>query len=394
MKSQMEHIGFNSLETLRCILADSRPQKILLVTGRTSYGFSGAERRLDSLLEGISRIFFQCNGSSPRSEDVQSGLQIYLKEKPDMVIAVGGGSVIDTAKLIDFFGPAFVPEETCFWRRIPEAKNSVPLIAIPTTAGSGSEATHFAVLYVGEKKYSIEHDLIRPDIAIIDPNLTVDLPAYITACSGMDALSQAIESYWSIHSTEGSKELAARAIKYILSNIVCAVNSPTSENRLAMSLGSHLAGRAIQLTKTTAVHAVSYPMTSYFKIPHGHACGVILPTMFEFVSMVTAEDCLDPRGREYVAETLNEIALLLGVANASCVPNRLQKLFHDVGLERNHDSLGIKSKRDLDIIIRNGFNPERVKNNPRNLTKESLRGILIKSLDMSESANRDCVVEE
>src|SRR5262249_51347864 len=145
---------------------------------------------------------------------------------------------------------------------LPLLNRGLPLVAIPTTAGSGSEATPFAVLYVGHVKHSIAGPAMLPDVAIVDPSLTDSMSPALTAVTGMDAFSQAVESYWCIHSTERSKAYARRAIALVLEHLEVAVTAPREENRRAMSKAAHLAGRAIAITKTTGAHALSYPLTS------------------------------------------------------------------------------------------------------------------------------------
>ncbi|MCX5847573.1 MAG: phosphonoacetaldehyde reductase [Deltaproteobacteria bacterium] len=385
--NQQEYIGFDSISYLATILLKLSPKNIFLVTGRQSFEVSGAKNILDPLLKGFSIVPYPYNEPNPKIADIERGLETYKKEKPDVVIAVGGGSVIDTAKLINFFAANDIKPKDWFNEKKPEIRKSAPLIAIPTTSGSGSEATHFAVLYIGKEKHSVEHETMLPAIAIIDQAFSMNLPPYITASSGMDALSQAIESYWSIHATEQSKKLAASAIELIYPGIIDCVNNPTPEHRLSMAQGAHLAGKAIRLTKTTAVHAISYPMTSYFGIPHGHACGLILPGMFHFISGVTENSLTDKRGREYVIKTLKEIAVFLGEKNHKNAPKRLEMLMKEIGLETNLNALGIKSNDDIETIITHGFNPDRVKNNPRYLNKSALRHILNKAAAMSAFAN-------
>jgi len=376
---QQEFIGFDSINYLKPALSQCKGRKIFLVTGKNSFKTSGAERILKPFITGFGIVHFIYNEPNPKIEDIERGIEIFKTQNPDVVVAVGGGSVIDSAKLISFFGANNIKPQDWLLEEKPKIEKKIPLLAIPTTSGSGSEATPFAVLYVCKEKYSVEHETMLPDFAIVDPSFTMNLPRYITATSGIDALSQAIESYWSIHSTDESKILAAKAIKLIHKNIINAVNKPAPDIRLAMAEGAHFAGKAIRLTRTTAVHAVSYPITSYFGIPHGHACGLVLPSMFHYIAGVTSDDIADKRGRHYLINTLNEIAFLLGEQNHKNVPNILAILLKEIGLETDFNVLGIKSKEDIETIITYGFNPARVKNNPRILSKRTLRHLLNKA---------------
>jgi alcohol dehydrogenase class IV len=177
---QKEFIGKNSLDNIRPIISEIGAKKILLVTGKDSYKQSGSEDRLAPYLDNmITRRFFDFE-VNPNIKDVQAGIDIILSFKPDLVIAIGGGSVIDMAKLINIFS-AHVNKE----REIREFVNKsssvkrkgLPLIAIPTTSGTGSEATHFAVVYIKNKKYSFAHKYVLPNFAIIDPSLSYSKPA-------------------------------------------------------------------------------------------------------------------------------------------------------------------------------------------------------------------------
>lgn len=377
MTSQEEYIGFDSIRQLGLILAKLAPKKILLVTGKQSFETSGARKLLSPILTGYSIVHFPYNEPNPKVTDIEQGIETFLREGPDVVLTVGGGSVMDTSKMINFFGSNDLKPKKWFDGQIPaDIKKRAALIAVPTTSGSGSEATHFAALFIGKEKHSVEHRTMLPDVAIIDPAFSMKLPPYITASSGMDALTQAIESYWNIRSTEESKLFASKAIKLISPNILRATHHPTPDVRLAMAQGAHWAGKAIKITRTTAVHAISYPMTSYFGIPHGHAVGLILPAMYHYISGVTETDLADPRGKEYVIKTLADIAVLLGEKSIETTRQKLSSLLSEIGLETNLKLLGIKSKKEIKTIVTHGFNPERVKNNPRVLSEEALRQML------------------
>ncbi len=376
MTIQKEYIGFETIRNLLSILSGFSHSKIFVIKGEKSFELSGAKEIFNDVLTPFSVFYHSYRAPNPEIADVVKSLEIYKQQNPDVIIAVGGGSVIDTAKLIRFFASNDISPQDWFNDKKTKIKRGIPLIAIPTTSGSGSEATHFAVMYIGKEKNSVEHESILPDIAIVDPIFTKNLSHYITASSGMDALSQAIESYWSINSTAESKKIAAEAIMLLSSNIVKAVKQPSPDNRLAMAKGAHLAGKAIKITKTTAVHAISYPMTSYFGIPHGHACGMLLPGMFDYISGVTDSDCSDSRGEDYVREILKEIASLLGRDGIEDTPEFLSNLLFKVGLETKLNAVGVNSKRDIDIIVKNAFNPERVKKNPRILSNSSLTHLL------------------
>ncbi len=378
MKNQQEYIGYGVIDKLKEVLLAKNPKRIFLVRGKDSYTKSGAAKFIDPLLKDyqVSEFFdFEVN---PKLEDIERGIVEFKKIDPDLVIAVGGGSAIDIAKAINVLScQDHAPQQII--RGDEKIVNSGKyFVAIPTTSGTGSEATRYAVVYIDKTKYSLAHQLYTfPDVAIVDPNLTISLPAKITASTGMDAFGHSIESFWSVSSTDQAKDYAREAILLITNNLATAVkNSSNKRARMAMSKASNLAGKAIEITRTTACHAISYPFTSYFQVPHGHAVALTLSSILEFNSKVTEDDVLHPKGATYVRETIQELVTILGTQSVEDAKRYLNNFLDGVGLTRNLQKLGVKSEEDIDTIIQNGFNPDRVKNNPRLLTKDSLRIIL------------------
>jgi len=374
--NQHEYFGFGSIKNLKTILDEGNQRNIFLVSGGKSYKSSGAEQELSKILAPYTITRFYNFSPNPKLEDVEKGIDVFKREEQDLVIAVGGGSVIDMAKLINSLSAQpGNPEDYAIGKKIESMGN--PLIAIPTTSGAGSEATHFAVVYIGKTKYSLGHqEWMLPRYVFLDPALTFDLPKYITASTGIDALCQAIESYWSTQSTGESKKYARQAIPLILANLTAAVNAPSPKNREVMLLGANLAGKAINISKTTACHSVSYPITSYFGVSHGHACALTLGEMCLFNSKVTENDCLDKRGAKYVQQNLSELCSLFQTQTPEQLQHKIHQLINQIGLNTKLTDLNITAPEHHDLIVANGFNPERVKNNPRELTEIALRNIL------------------
>lgn len=365
-----------ALGELPQVLAQKSVRSIFLVTGKTGYSSSGAESALSSYLEPYNVTHWTDFDENPKLEHLEHGLARFRDTPHDLVLAVGGGSAMDMAKLIKIFsGQPKVPSAYVQGQEAL-APTTLPLVAIPTTAGSGSQATHFAVLYIGKEKFSVAHACMLPDVALVDPALLASVPPNVAASAGLDALNQGIESFWSTRSTEASKSFARNAIELVLGNLRDVVLSPKPSAYQAMAQGAHLAGEAINITMTTAPHAISYPITSHFGVSHGHAVGLVLARVLVFNEGVQDEDCLDPRGAEYVRETLSEIAGMLGTPDVVSAAARYNSLMADISLSRDFLSLGIKTPEDLEIIVSNGFNPQRVRYNPRLLTQKALRDIL------------------
>jgi alcohol dehydrogenase len=246
--------------------------RVLLVCGRTSFEASGAAAML-SELERIADVRrwsdFQPNTDSA---DLRVGLEVLCEQQPDLVLGIGGGSALDMAKLlVSFTGIASDQVVAAIEGGYKATSRSAKLVLAPTTSGSGAEATHFAVVYVGDEKYSIGGPAMRADAIVLDPVLTLSGSAYQRATSGIDAVAQAIESLWAVGATDRSRRFARHALRLLMPAIEGYVNQPDETSARAMAIGSHLAGRAIDISKTTAAHALSYNLTKRFGVSHGHA---------------------------------------------------------------------------------------------------------------------------
>ena len=229
----------------------------------------------------LSASVFSDFHANPDLADTKAGAALYMKENGDGLISVGGGSSIDTAKAIKARLDT-ADEEAVIGSKL-EGRIQCPHIAIPGTAGTGSEATQTAVVYVNGRKVSLNHISLRPDGVILDASLLDSLPLYHKKSCALDALSQGIESYWSISSTDDSKVHAFLAIIGVLDNLKAylAGDPHAAEEMLDASYQS---GKAIQITRTTAAHAMSYMLTKKLGLAHGHACMITLPVLCEMES--------------------------------------------------------------------------------------------------------------
>lgn len=369
--------GYGTFKKLSEILNDRSPNKIFLVTGGKSYSSSQAESLIGGILSEYKYTRFFEFENNLKLNDLKRGIKIFLSGKFDFIIAVGGGSVIDMAKAISLLATQKYKPEEYIKDSTKGSARQIPTVILPTTAGTGSESTKFSVVYIDKVKYSLAHDSLLPDYAILDPTFTLEIPAYITACTAFDALSQGIESFWSTQSTEISRALSKKAIRLAINNIVNVVTKPDKESRENMLQASNLSGQAINIAFTTAAHAVSYPFTSFFNIPHGHAVALTLPYFLKHNFDVNENSIQDSRGVRFAMDRINELIELFRQSSIDDAVEFLHDLICKIGLETKLSKLGI-NEADFDLIIANGFNPQRMKNNPVIVTKEDLRNILNK----------------
>lgn len=371
--NQDTYFGYNSIINVQDILKKLSPRSIFLVTGKKSFRSSGAQTFIDCIPTKYQFHNFDDFEQNPRYEEIDKGIMIFNKYECDLVIAIGGGSVIDMAKMIN----CFQANKNYYDIVVHNEKIShrgKKLIVIPTTSGSGSESTHFAVVYIDKVKYSVQAPSILPDITIIDPQLTNSLSPYITAVSGLDAFCQAIESCWSINSTKESISLAEQSVKIIWENLFKAVHTPDNHSRTMMSLGSNLAGRAINITKTTAPHALSYYLTANYNIPHGQAVSLFLPYFFKYNLDITENNCNDLRGSQYVIDRIKSICELLNIKNYTEVQSIIQNFIKSLGVEINFRKLKLSNENFISIL--DNVNQDRMRNNPRIFEKVQLMKII------------------
>lgn len=364
MNNQKFFFGCNALAELQRYLHILKPNKVFIVRGKNSYAGCGAKAAIDEILacEGIESVEWYDFEENPKIEDVSRGLQLLQSSDATVIIACGGGSVIDMAKLVRFqYSYDGDLTEGNFIKR----RDVLPLFAVPTTSGTGCETTPFAVCYKDNIKYSVEYDDMLPDCAVVYPPFTYGNPAYLTACTGFDALAQAIEAYWSKNATPQSDRYAENAMYVLWNNLPMAVNSPTELVRGRMAEAAYFAGKAIAITKTTAPHAFSYAFTTYCGIPHGHAVSLTFPYFFSLNMLEKEEYALRDgivRG-EYVAKMQN-LCKLLGL-NESCDSQAYMKEYvSTIGLN-TLDCTNVDINHLLSLV-----NVSRLQNNPVTVTDE------------------------
>ncbi len=309
---------------------------------------------LDGL--GIEVFYFKDFQSNPLYESAVNGVKLYKNCACDSIMAVGGGSAIDVAKCIKLYSNLPGEGENGSWLKAGAVPNDIPFIAMPTTAGTGSEATRYAVLYYEDVKQSITSESFIPEAVFVDPNALKTLPLYQKKATMCDALCHSIESFWSVNSTEESKEYSRVAIRGVLENMEGYLAN-TDEGNAGMLHAAHIAGKAINISQTTAGHAMCYKITSLFHCAHGHAAmlcdRVLFPWMIE-----NTDKCIDPRGAEFFSKTLEELSSAMGCGSAKEAADKLCDFFDSLELE-----VPYASEEQIEIL-KTSVNPVRLKNHP------------------------------
>lgn len=370
--------GVGSLDALTSHVQALGARNVLLVTGRGSFDVSGASRLSDSL-SSVTHVERWCDFSpNTDSADLWSGLQQTADMDADVIIGVGGGSVMDMAKLLTAFPRARSIDELHEAIRTGAAviDRTPGLMLVPTTSGSGSEATHFAVVYVGTDKFSIAGPALRADVVALDPRLALSGSPHQRATSGIDAVCQSIESRWAVGATPQSRRYAEFALHFLLGSLDDFVHTPTLETSRAVQLGSHLAGRAIDVSKTTAAHALSYGITKQYGVDHGNAAALTLGHFIEAHARPEAllQPTVEPSAH---AAAMASILSALGATDGASGRRSFIKLLGRLGLATDLSGVGA---HESDIVqLAGGVNVERLGNNPIQFDERGLRNVLLQA---------------
>lgn len=330
----------------------SRP---LIVCGKTSAKKSGAlDRAIDSLKkQGLtSEIFGEVN-PEPEVGDIEKGIEIAKSFGADVIIGIGGGSPMDVAKGI---AVCLKTGKPIIALKSEEIKESLPVVNIPTTAGTGSEVTRFAVFTdpTIKEKFVVRGPGIVPKVAIVDPSLTYSMPPSVAASSGIDALSHALESFMSNRSTLTTDMLAISAIDFINRYLEESVNTGSHSAREKVSYASFWAGMSFNNSSVVLVHAMSRPLGAFFHIPHGVSNGILLPHIVKF-NAPSIGDKLETLRRIFGKDPWDRIYELLERVN---LPTRISQV--------------VKGDIDFSPLVEQVLNNASTFNNPRPVSREDV----------------------
>jgi alcohol dehydrogenase class IV len=364
--------GEGALNCLGDVLA-ALPDPVAVVTGDRSFDESGARAGVEDALGSREWLRVVVRHRLPGYESAAAGLAALDGVVPGVVVAVGGGAVIDTAKLI-----ALAVGNGGVDRLIAAGPfdGAIPLVAAPTTAGSGAERTPFAVAYREGVKHTIGHPSLAPRTAIVDPALTYSMPRGLTVATGLDALCQAVESWWSTEASADSQWLSRRALDLAWRSISAAADEQTPASRRAMADAATTAGAAIAIARTTAAHALSYHLTWHCGVPHGLAVALTLGPLLELNGSVDEGSVRHPDGVEAVQRVVGEIAGVLGARDGADARVVLEEKLRELGAPTRLADVGVRSDPEIEAIVES-VNEERLANNPRRLGRDDLRGLLV-----------------
>ena len=317
--------------------------RIMYVHGKSAENFTRLNECLKST--GAEIFHFTSFTPNPALNDAKNALDFFTSNKCVMLIAVGGGTAIDVTKYVKLNNP--------------EAR----LTAIPTTAGSGSEATRFAVLYEDGRKLSITDDSMIPDAVLFDPELLRNLPEYHRKASALDALSHSLESFWSVNANDDSRRFSREALSSITRILE---HYPESYDTEAMMKSAYTAGKAINIAQTTAGHAMCYRITGLFGTAHGHSAAMCNRILFRWLVGNTR------------LEVLKDIAESMGCNSPEEAAEKFCGIYSRLGLD-----IPEASGQDIEELAES-VNPVRLKNFPASLDKETIRDLYRQILRVRE----------
>lgn len=370
--------GVGSVEDVQTILKQESAKKALVFTDKKVAG-AGLLDKLLAVLERCSVVYMVFDELKPEPAygDVEAVVERMNREKGDIIIAIGGGSVMDAAKLCSLLKSSDYTVQDLLGDPLLASKQ-LKTVMIPTTCGTGSEATCNAIVAIPEeqsKKGIVNAEMI-PDYVILDAQMIAGLPASIVAATGVDALAHVVECYTSRKATPLSDTYAAAGAKLIFRNIEEAYKNPSDmEAKNNMLLGAFYGGVAITGSGTTAVHALSYPLGGKYHIPHGVSNAILFAHVMAFNKDACAE-----RLAQLCDEVYPEQSAKSGEEKADYMIERIAAIVKNTDIPVNLGAFGVKME-DLDFLVDAGSRQQRLLvNNMKELSLEDIRSIYLNVL--------------
>jgi len=368
------YFGKNSLEALKTL----KGKKAVVVTGGSSmrkFGF--LDKTISYLKEGGFEIkLIEGVEPDPSVETVMKGAKIMREFEPDWIVAIGGGSPIDAAKAMWIFYeyPDFTFEQAVVPFGIPELRQKAKFAAIPSTSGTATEVTAFSVItdYKTEIKYPLADFNLTPDVAIVDPSLAETMPAKLTAHTGMDALTHAIEAYVASLKSAFSDPLAMQAITMIKENLIKSFYGD-KKSREEMHIAQCLAGMAFSNALLGITHSMAHKSGAVFHIPHGCANAIYLPYVIDFNKKVC---------KDRYAQIAKNIGLSGNTEDelVDSLTNMIREMNKEMNIPQTLKEYGISEKdfyANVDRIAENAVKDACTGSNPREISNEEMKELFI-----------------
>lgn len=376
--NEMSYFGAGS----RAVLADEIKKrgfkKVFVVTDNDLVKF-GVAAEVTAALESadIPFVVFSDVKQNPTVKQVKLGIEAFVASGTDVIVAIGGGSPIDTAKAIGIIAanPEFA--DVVSLEGVADTKNkSIPIIALPTTAGTAAEVTINYVITDDEnvkKMVCVDPNAI-PILSIVDAELMVGMPRGLTAATGMDALTHAIEGYITKGAWEMSDMFELKAIEMIAKHLLVAVENPSNvEAREGMAMAQYIAGMGFSNVGLGLVHGMAHPLGAYYDIPHGVANALLLPIIMKY----NATSCIDKYGEIAKAMGVNTVGLSK-IEAAHAAVDAVKALAIKVGIPERLRNLNVQEE-DLEKLANSAFNDICTPGNPRDVSEKDILGLYKKA---------------
>jgi len=351
--------GWGSFQEIRQIVDELKGKRIFLVTGRNFAKKYSLLDKLSNYLKGLTLVVFAEIEENPSIETVDRGAEQCRKSQCDLIISLGGGSGLDAGKAIAMLqrNPGSI-REYLDQERACQTKG-LPIITIPTTSGTGSEVTPFSVITHKAKKAkpAIAPPQNFPDFALVDPELTMSMPFEVAVSTGLDALCQAVEGFWSTQANPVTRSLAFQAIQLAMENLESACLRKDQESVVNMALASHLTGIEMSNVGNTSIHPLSYPITLDYGVAHGFACAIFLPAVIRF-------------NAQSMENRFKDLLHILNLPSGDAFADKIDSLMKRLKAPRRLSEVGVKAEA-IPEIAKRGMGRSTAWN-PRPMTEEDI----------------------
>jgi alcohol dehydrogenase len=351
--------GWGSFQEIRQIVDELKGKRIFLVTGSTFAKKHGLLDKLSNYLKGLTLVVFAEIEENPSIDTVDRGADQCRKSQCDLIISLGGGSSLDAGKAISMLqrNPGSI-REYLDQERVCQTKG-LPTITIPTTSGTGSEVTPFSVITHKAKKAkpAIAPPQNFPDFALVDPELTMSVPFKVAVSTGLDALCQAVEGFWSTQANPITRSLAFQAIQLAMENLESACLRKDQESVVNMALASHLTGVEMSNIGNTSIHPLSYPITLDYGVAHGFACAIFLPAVIRF-------------NAQAIENRFRDLLRILNLPSTEAFADKVDSLMEKLKAPRRLSEVGVKAGA-IPEIAKRGMGRSTAWN-PRSMAEEDI----------------------